>query len=233
MSPPCRRVSRAGDDAGEAWSVEQHANAQLRDAESAARRNRANLVDRLEVTLEARARVILVRAATIIGGKGLVLVPGAEQQAAEQRRVGNDADVVRGAPREDVVFDGRPEDAVRRLIGVQRHAGRAPLLELRHREVRHANRADLSGLEQRGACGRGLARSAAAPASAADTGRCDRRRAAAGSPSHSALTSAAAADRLAASLSTPRPNFVKIRGRFDAGSCLTARPTTSSEWPDP
>ena len=35
------------------------------------------------------------------------------------------------------------------------------------------------------------------------------------------------------SLSAPRPNFVKINGRLAEGSCFTARPTTSSECPEP
>ena len=51
-------------------------------------------------------------------------------------------------------FTAGPQDAVRRLNGVQRHTGRAPLFELRHREVRDADRPDLSRPEERAARGR-------------------------------------------------------------------------------
>ena len=127
---------------------EQHADRELRHAEAAARRDLADRLDGLQVALEARSRVILVRAPPVVWREGLVRLPRSEQQAAEERRVGNGADAVRCAPRQHVVLHRGTEDAERRLIGVQRDAGRLPLLELRHREIRHADRADLAGLEQ-------------------------------------------------------------------------------------
>ena len=81
------RVPGADDDSGEAWRSQQDTDAQLSDAEASARRNRADLVDRLEVTLESGAGVILVRAPGIVGRERLVASPRAEQHAAEERRV--------------------------------------------------------------------------------------------------------------------------------------------------
>ena len=122
------RVPGADDDSGEAWRSQQDTDAQLSDAEASARRNRADLVDRLEVTLESGAGVILVRAPGIVGRERLVASPRAEQHAAEERRVRDGADVVGRTPRKDIVPDGRPKDAEGRLVGVERHAGRPLLL---------------------------------------------------------------------------------------------------------
>jgi len=52
------------------------------------------------------------------------------QVAASERRERNERNVVRRAPRDHRRLHRRPEDAVRSLQRMERHAGRAPLVEL-------------------------------------------------------------------------------------------------------
>ena len=117
------RVAGAGNGAGHRRVAQHPGQHQLRHADPETRRDRAQAVDELQVLRQLRLLEERVPAAPVVLAErgGALARERAGQQARLHRAVGDDADAVGRAPRQDLGLDLALQHAVGRL---QRRDGR-------------------------------------------------------------------------------------------------------------
>mmetsp|Transcript_141048 Transcript_141048/g.451053 ORF Transcript_141048/g.451053 Transcript_141048/m.451053 type:complete len:297 (-) Transcript_141048:124-1014(-) len=146
------RLRRSHDNAGDAWLMQQVRQPQVRQrdphvradtAKLFQRRHQQSLVAFLAMTGLGTLSVEVARARSE-GGHLVSILPSACEQALHERVVGDDADAVRAAERQDLDLDAAKDEVVAQLVHGELDAGRQRCLELLDAEVAHADVAHLA-----------------------------------------------------------------------------------------